>query len=107
MAVFTRGMTPEEVANLTAAMVSHSDKLRWNDQQWAKSVVDKHSTGGVGDKTSHILAPMIAACGGKVRRKEQPSQFFCPFSQSCNTFAVAFKGSNDQRSRIGCHRWYN
>ncbi|VDK24933.1 unnamed protein product [Taenia asiatica] len=66
MAVFTKGMTPEEVANLTAAMVSHSDKLRWNDQQWAKSVVDKHSTGGVGDKTSHILAPVIAACGGKV-----------------------------------------
>ncbi|CUT99611.1 thymidine phosphorylase [Echinococcus multilocularis] len=66
MAVFTRGMTTEEVTNLTAAMVSHSDKLRWNDQQWAKSVVDKHSTGGVGDKTSHILAPMIAACGGKV-----------------------------------------
>ena len=66
MAVFTRGMTPEEVANLTSAMVSHSDKLRWNDQQWAKFVVDKHSTGGVGDKTSHLLAPMVAACGGKV-----------------------------------------
>lgn len=67
MAVFTRGMTPEEVANLTSAMVSHSDKFRWNDQQWAKLVVDKHSTGGVGDKTSHVLAPVIAALGGKVR----------------------------------------
>lgn len=68
MAVFTRGMSPEEVVNLTAAMVSHSDKLRWNDQQWARVVVDKHSTGGVGDKSSHILAPMVAACGGKVRQ---------------------------------------
>ncbi|KAL7057523.1 hypothetical protein AAHC03_017076 [Spirometra sp. Aus1] len=66
MAVFTKGMTTDEMANLTSCMVSHSDKLRWTDQQWAKVVVDKHSTGGVGDKTSHILAPMIVACGGKV-----------------------------------------
>ncbi|VDL28709.1 unnamed protein product [Hymenolepis diminuta] len=66
MAVFTRGMTPDETANLTSAMVNHSEKMRWNDQKWAQFVVDKHSTGGVGDKTSLILAPMIAACGGKV-----------------------------------------
>ncbi len=72
MAIFTKGMTPEEVANLTSCMVSHSDKLRWSDQQWAKVVVDKHSTGGVGDKTSHLLAPMIASCGGKVCRTFLP-----------------------------------
>lgn len=69
MAVFTRGMTPDETANLTSAMVNHSEKMRWNDQKWAQFVVDKHSTGGVGDKTSLVLAPMIAACGGKVRVK--------------------------------------
>ncbi|VDN96771.1 unnamed protein product [Rodentolepis nana] len=66
MAVFTRGMTPDETANLTSAMVNNSEKMRWSDQKWAQFVVDKQSTGGVGDKTSHILGPMIAACGGKV-----------------------------------------
>ncbi|MCQ2741088.1 MAG: thymidine phosphorylase [Alphaproteobacteria bacterium] len=64
MAVFLNGMTKEETAALTLAMRDSGDVLKWNNLNGP--VVDKHSTGGVGDKISLMLAPMIAACGGYV-----------------------------------------
>ena len=63
MAIFTRGMVQSEVTQLTAAMTRSGRVLRW-PAQW--TVVDKHSTGGVGDKVSLPLAPALAACGFKV-----------------------------------------
>lgn len=64
MAIFFRGMEPAEAAELTRAMASSGTRLAWNDLPGP--VLDKHSTGGVGDNISLILAPAVAACGGFV-----------------------------------------
>lgn len=61
MAIFFRGMTPEETAALTAAMRDSGTTLRW--PAGAPPRVDKHSTGGIGDKTSLIIAPLLACDG--------------------------------------------
>ncbi|MDB5541883.1 MAG: deoA [Devosia sp.] len=61
MAVFFRDMTTPERVALTEAMRDSGTVLDWSDLDGA--VVDKHSTGGVGDNTSLLLAPILAACG--------------------------------------------
>jgi thymidine phosphorylase len=63
MAVFFRDLEPRERVTLTQAMTSSGAVLDWD---LPGAVVDKHSTGGVGDKVSLILAPLLAACGAYV-----------------------------------------
>ena len=66
MAVFFSGMSPKECAALTLAMRDSGDVLCWDQSQLQGPVVDKHSTGGIGDVVSLMLAPMLAACGAHV-----------------------------------------
>ncbi len=66
MAVCLRGMTRAECAGLTRAMTRSGTVLDWSRADLGGPVLDKHSTGGVGDKVSLILAPVVAACGGFV-----------------------------------------
>ncbi len=66
MAVYFQSMTTLEISNLTKAMINSGYKMDWKNKLLNGPVVDKHSTGGVGDKVSLMLAPMIAACGGYV-----------------------------------------
>ena len=63
MAIVLNGMNDEEVTNLTLAMANSGDKMEYNFK-----AVDKHSTGGVGDKTTLIVAPIVASLGCKVTK---------------------------------------
>jgi thymidine phosphorylase len=64
MAIFFRGLDGAELRTWTAAMIDSGDRLDLGSI--ARPTVDKHSTGGVGDKVSLILAPLVAACGAAV-----------------------------------------
>ena len=66
MAVYLCGMSNEETINLTRAMAYSGEVMNWADKDLDGPVLDKHSTGGVGDSVSLILAPLLAACGGYV-----------------------------------------
>lgn len=80
MAIWQRGMVTAEVRTLTREMMSSGEVMWWPDE-WQKLVVDKHSTGGVGDKVSLVLAPALAACGCKVHvesHKESQTKLIHP-----------------------------
>lgn len=66
MAVLFNKMEMDERVALTTAMAGSGEVLDWSGEDLGGPILDKHSTGGIGDKVSLILAPVIAACGGFV-----------------------------------------
>jgi len=66
MAVRLNGLSQDEIIHLTRAMKESGQQMEWPDHWDTNLVVDKHSTGGVGDKISLPLAPALAACGLKI-----------------------------------------
>lgn len=69
MAIFLRGMTPAEIVRWTAAMITSGERFDFTDLRRdgrPLALVDKHSTGGVGDKITIPLLPVVMACGGAV-----------------------------------------
>ncbi|MGB4583573.1 MAG: thymidine phosphorylase [Rhodoferax sp.] len=66
MAMFLQGMSRAETVDLTQAMTHSGRVMDWRGADLHGPVLDKHSTGGVGDKVSLMLAPIVAACGGVV-----------------------------------------
>jgi len=66
MAVFFRGLDRYELPAFTLGMARSGQQVDWGDAALPGPVIDKHSTGGVGDKISLMLAPIVAACGGFV-----------------------------------------
>lgn len=71
MAIYLRGLDQEETTELTINMKNSGYIFSW-PKEWKHLVVDKHSTGGVGDKVSLILAPALATVGLKVRVQYSP-----------------------------------
>jgi thymidine phosphorylase len=63
MAIYLNSMNFDETSKLTIAMANSGTVLDWSTEELDGPVVDKHSTGGVGDKVSFLLAPIAAACG--------------------------------------------
>ena len=83
MAVVWRGLEPPELAALTEAMLDSGDRLRW--EGLAAPRVDKHSTGGVGDKISLLLAPMVAAARRRRADDVGPRRSATPAARSTSS----------------------
>ena len=69
MAVYFNGLDEEETMYLTKALANSGETIIYADNE---KIIDKHSTGGVGDKTTLILIPLVAACGATISKLSGP-----------------------------------
>lgn len=106
MAIWQKGMINTEIVTLTREMMSSGEVLSW-PKEWAGLVVDKHSTGGVGDKVSLVLAPALAACGCKVNTPAHTpthTSYLLPDDVITSGDLVCLTGAYDQWAGLGSHR---
>jgi thymidine phosphorylase len=80
MAIVWRGMVPDELTKWTAEMLASGDRMDLSSL--SAPTVDKHSTGGVGDKVSLPLAPIVAACGAADRGWPRQTDGYMPCAMS-------------------------
>ena len=69
MACYINGLTDDETFFLTNALLKSGETLKFNDKPYFSRMVDKHSTGGIGDKTTLIVIPMVASLGVKYAKQ--------------------------------------
>jgi thymidine phosphorylase len=86
MAIYFRGLEAGELAALTDAMIDSGDRLRFDGLPIP--VADKHSTGGVGDKVSLLLAPMVASCAACAPRSPRKPRTWPPPTASSTPCAT-------------------
>ena len=92
MAILLNGMAPDELARWTAAMIASGERLDLSSV--SRPTTDKHSTGGVGDKITLPLAPLVAACGGAVPQ-------LLPRTDVQRRGEVVVGASGDHQRRVG------
>lgn len=105
MATYINGMNKSETISLTKEMTTQGETLQW-PIHWTELMVDKHSTGGVGDKTSLLIAPALAVCGLKVSVPRRRSLVVICYSNTSNCNAMVPAGADDIRQRTRLHRRY-
>uniref|UniRef100_A0A8C3P9B6 Thymidine phosphorylase n=1 Tax=Chrysemys picta bellii TaxID=8478 RepID=A0A8C3P9B6_CHRPI len=102
MAIRLRGMDPDETLTLTREMAVSGRVLEWPDS-WQRLLVDKHSTGGVGDKVSLPLAPALAGLGRCQGRETRGPAWYCAAPNPVPPASGTMGGGTEQAHRGSAH----
>ena len=94
MAILLNGMNMREISRWTDAMINSGERMNWS--ALSRKTADKHSTGGVGDKITLPLAPLVAACGGAVPQLS---------GRGLRSYCINFAGTRVQSSSRDLRKW--
>ena len=102
MAILLNGMNRREIARWTAAMIASGERMDFSSL--SRPTADKHSTGGVGDKITLPLAPLVAACGAAVPQLSRPRASATPAAPS-TSWSRSPAGAPCSPTRRCCPSW--